>query len=172
MSILEIIKFPAPILRQPARPFERVDEDVRRLLDDMLETMYDAPGIGLAAPQVGVSRRALVMDIARDDAPKAPLFMINPEIIERGDEGRTHEEGCLSLPELFAEVERPASCRVRYLDRDGRAQEIVCEGLLSTVVQHEVDHLDGVLFIDHLTRLKRHMLIRRFLKAQKTGEAV
>jgi peptide deformylase len=172
MSTLEIIKYPAPILRERARPFERVDDDVRRLLANMLETMYEAPGIGLAAPQVGVSRRALVMDIARDEAPKAPVFMINPQIVARGDEVRVHEEGCLSLPELFAEVERPASCRVHYLDEHGRQHEMVCEGLLSTVVQHEIDHLDGVLFVDHLSRLKRHVLIKRFLKAQRAGEAV
>ena len=172
MSLREIIKLPDPILRQKALPIERVDDDTRRLAADMLETMYEAPGIGLAAPQIAVSRRLIVMDVARDEEPKRPVVMINPEILELGGEPRLHEEGCLSIPDIFAEVERPGQCRVRYIDEAGAFQELDCEGLLSTVVQHEIDHLDGVLFIDHLSRLRRERLVKKFLKAQRSSEAV
>lgn len=167
MAVLPILKLPHPVLREKALPVERVDADLRRLLRDMLETMYDAPGIGLAGPQVGVSRRVLVIDTARDEEPKAPRLLINPEILSAGDIRRSHEEGCLSIPEVYAEVERPALVRVRYLDEEGRAREEDFNDLLATVVQHEIDHLDGVLFVDHLSRLKRDLLIKRFLKAQR-----
>lgn len=172
MSLREIIRLPDPILRQKAQPFERVDDETRRLAADMLETMYDAPGIGLAAPQIAVSRRLIVMDIARDEEPKSPIVMFNPEIVSLGDEPRVHEEGCLSIPDIFAEVERPAFCRVRYIDEAGMAQETDCTGILATVVQHEIDHLDGVLFIDHLSRLRRDRLVKKFLKAQRSSESV
>jgi peptide deformylase len=128
--------------------------------------------IGLAAPQVALSRRLIVMDIARDEEPKNPIVMINPEILSLGEQPRLHEEGCLSIPDIYAEVERPGQCRVRYVDEAGALQEIDCEGLLATVVQHEIDHLDGVLFIDHLSRLRRDRLVKKFLKAQRSSEAV
>lgn len=172
MSVRDIVKFPDSILRKTAQPLERVDEETRQLAADMLETMYDAPGIGLAAPQVGVSRRLIVMDLARDEEPRTPIVMINPEILTLGDEPRLHEEGCLSIPEFYAEIERPGACRVRYLDEAGVQQEMDCEGLMSTVVQHEIDHLDGILFIDHLSRLRRDRLVKKFLKAQRSSEAV
>ncbi len=172
MSLREIIKLPDPVLRQKALPIERVDDETRRLAADMLETMYEAPGIGLAAPQIAISRRLIVMDVARDEEPKSPIVMINPEIVSVGDEPRLYEEGCLSIPDIFAEVERPGQCRVRYVDEAGALQEIDCEGLMSTVVQHEIDHLDGVLFIDYLSRLRRDRLVKKFLKAQRSSEAV
>lgn len=172
MSIREIIKLPDPFLRKKAQPIERVDDEVRKLSADMLETMYAAPGIGLAAPQVAVSRRLLVIDIARDEEPKSPVVMINPEIVQLGGEPRPHEEGCLSIPEIYAEIERPGQCRVRYVDEAGAERDLDCEGLMATVVQHEIDHLDGVLFIDHLSRLRRDRLVKKFLKAQRDSEAV
>ncbi len=173
MSVRDIIKMPDPVLRKKAVPLERIDDEVRQLAADMLETMYEAPGIGLAAPQVAVLRRLIVIDITRDeDAPKSPIVMVNPEIISLGDEPRVHEEGCLSIPEIYAEIERPGQCRVRYIDEHGVHKEMDCEGLLSTVVQHEIDHLDGVLFIDHLSRLRRDRLVKKFMKAQRSTEAV
>ena len=170
MATREIITIPDPILRSVSEPLAEVDDDVRQLAHDMLETMYAAPGIGLAAPQVAVPRRLIVMDLARDEEPKAPIVMVNPQIVERGGEPRPHEEGCLSIPEYFAEIERPGQCTVRYVDLEGMPQERVCEGLLSTVVQHEVDHLDGVLFIDYLSRLRRDMVIRKFTKAKRSTQ--
>jgi peptide deformylase len=171
MTLRPIITLPDPVLRQKARPIERIDADLRRLMDDMLATMYDAPGIGLAAPQIGISRRLLVMDPSKDDQPKTPLVMVNPEILERSQELRTHEEGCLSIPEFTAEIERPARTRVTYLDPEGKSQETELEGIWSTLVQHEIDHLNGVLFIDYLSRLKRDMVVRKFTK-QKRAEAL
>jgi peptide deformylase len=171
MTIFPILTIPDPVLRKQAAPVERVDDELRRLMDDMLLTMYDAPGIGLAAPQIGISRRLIVMDAAKDDAPKAPIVMVNPEILERSDELRVHEEGCLSIPDITAEVERPAITRVAFLDREGKRQEAELEGILSTIVQHEIDHLNGVLFIDYLSRLKRDMIVKKFTK-QKRVEAM
>lgn len=172
MAVRPILTIPEPLLRKRAEPVEHVDADLRRLIDDMFDTMYDAPGVGLAGPQLGVLRRVIVMDPAKDEQPPAPMAMINPEILERGDELRSYEEGCLSIPEFYAELERPGRCRVRFLDREGNSQEQDCEGLLATIVQHEVDHLDGVLFIDYLSRLKRDMVIKRFTKAKKTAKAL
>jgi len=134
----------------------------------MFATMYDAPGIGLAAPQVGVSRRLIVMDPTRDEEAKTPLTMVNPEILSRGSEMRVHDEGCLSIPDITAEVERPALTRVSYLDLEGKKQEIELEGIWSTLVQHEIDHLNGVLFIDYLSRLKRDMIVKKFTKLKRT----
>jgi peptide deformylase len=171
MAIRPIITIPDPVLRKTAKPVERVDDDLRRLMDDMLETMYDAPGIGLAAPQIGISRRLIVMDPTKDEAPKAPRIMVNPTILERSEMLRVHEEGCLSIPDYTAEVERPALTRVAFLDRQGKPQETELEGIWSTVVQHEIDHLNGVLFIDYLSRLKRDMVVKRFTK-QKRAEAL
>jgi peptide deformylase len=171
MAKLPIILFPDPILRKRAEPVERIDEATRRLLDDMLETMYDAPGVGLAAPQIGLSRRIFVMDPSRGEDPPAPRFIINPEILNRRDEMRVYEEGCLSIPKIFAEIERPASVLLRYADRDGKVHEEWLEGHAATVAQHELDHLDGVLFVDHLSRLRRDFLIRKFRKMRREEEA-
>ncbi len=172
MPLLRIIKLPDPILREKSLPVETVDAEVRAFLNDMLETMYAAPGVGLAAVQVGVLRRMLVVDTVRGaDEPKKPIMLINPEIVSTGDTPRVHEEGCLSIPEMYAEVERPALVRVRYVDIEGKQREEDFQDLLATVVQHEIDHLDGTLFIDHLSRLKRHLLVKKFYKAQKDKAA-
>jgi len=169
MAKLPILIAPDPRLKVKAQPVDKVDDAVRRLMDDMLETMYAAPGIGLAAPQVGVAKQVLVIDLARDDEPKAPLRMANPEILWASDEKRNYEEGCLSVPENYAEVTRPARVRVRYLDHQNELREIEADDLLATVVQHEMDHLSGVLFIDHLSTLKRGMILRKLGKARKVG---
>ena len=170
-SIYPILTIPESVLRQTAEPVERVDDDLRKLMDDMLATMYDAPGVGLAAPQIGISRRVIVMDPARDDDEPAPLVMANPVILDRSEEMRIQEEGCLSIPDVIAEVERPTVTRVAFLDREGKPQEAEIDGFLSTIVQHEVDHLNGVLFIDYLSRLKRDMIVRKFTK-QKRATAI
>ena len=174
MPALPIIKVPDPLLRRRSLAVERVDGDVRRLVDDMFATMYKAPGVGLAAIQVAVPRRVLVMDIVKDEtAPKQPHAMINPEIVEIiGNEVRLYEEGCLSIPDVFAELERPSKVRVRYLDLKGKPAEMVCEGILATVVQHEIDHLNGKLFIDHLSKLKRDIIIKKLVKAARDSETV
>lgn len=170
MALLPILTAPDPRLKKKSVAVATVDDDTRRLMDDMLETMYDAPGIGLAAPQVGVLKRVIVLDIDREDTRTGPLFMANPEIVEASDEDATYEEGCLSVPEHYSDVVRPARVTVRYLDRDGQRQELACEGLLATCVQHEIDHLDGILFIDHISALKRNMILRKLLKARKEKE--
>ncbi len=170
MALLPILTAPDPRLKKKSAPVAAVDDAVRQLMDDMLETMYAAPGIGLAAPQVGVLKRVIVLDIEREDVKTGPLFMANPEIVEASDEDAIYEEGCLSVPEHYSEVARPATVRVRYLDRDGKVRELACEGLLATCVQHEIDHLDGVLFIDHISSLKRNMILRKLLKARKEKE--
>jgi len=170
MARLPILTAPDPRLKQKARPVDRVDDDLRRLLDDMLETMYAAPGIGLAAPQVGVLKRALVIDLSKGDEPKTPLFIVNPEIIKVSDEDALYEEGCLSVPEHYAEVARPRAVTVRHLDREGEIRTLEAEGLLATCLQHEIDHLDGVLFLDHISALKRNMVLRKLVKARKNDE--
>ncbi len=169
MAKLPIVIFPDPVLREPCAPVDHVDDEMRRFLDNMMETMYEAPGVGLAAPQVGVLRRVLVMDpgFRKADGPADPFMLINPEILSLGETSRIYEEGCLSIPEMYAEVERPASVRVRYIDRDGAVQERLFEEHAATVVQHEMDHLNGVLFIDYLSRLKRDRLIRKFRKGRR-----
>jgi peptide deformylase len=172
VSKLDIITLPDRKLRTRSVAVERVDDEVRRFLDDMLETMYEAPGIGLAAVQVGLPRRMVTIDVAKredENADPNPLFLINPEVLWRSEERAVHEEGCLSIPEYYAEVERPASVRVRYLDRDGRLQEIEAASILAVCLQHEIDHLDGVLFVDHLSKLKRDMVIRKFAKQARAG---
>ncbi|MBW8788772.1 peptide deformylase [Rhizobium leguminosarum] len=168
MTIKPLIILPDPVLRQLSKPIERVDADLQRLADDMLETMYDAPGIGLAAIQIGVPRRMLVIDIAREGEEKQPQVFINPEILTSSDERSVYEEGCLSIPDYYAEVERPATVSVKYLDRNGKEQTVEADGLLATCLQHEIDHLNGVLFIDHISRLKREMVIKKFTKAAKS----
>lgn len=176
MAILPILEAPDPRLRTISSPVETIDEDLQRLIDDMFETMYDAPGIGLAAIQVGVPKRVLVIDLQEPEsdeegAPpvKKPMVFINPEILEGSDELSVYNEGCLSVPDQFAEVERPASIRASWMDRDGRIHEERLEGLLATCLQHEMDHLQGVLFIDHLSRLKRDMLLKKLSKARKAA---
>ena len=167
MTIKPLIILPDPILRQVSKPIETIDGEVKKLADDMLETMYDAPGIGLAAIQIGVARRMLVLDVSKDGEDKKPLVFINPEIVASSDARSVYEEGCLSIPDYYAEVERPAGITVRHLDREGKEQVTEADGLLATCLQHEIDHLNGVLFIDHISKLKREMVIRKFTKAAK-----
>ena len=167
MAKLEIITLPDPILRKLSTPIERVDDELRRLADDMLETMYNAPGVGLAAVQVGIPRRLVVLDVADEDEKPAPLVLFNPEIGALGSETRVHEEGCLSIPDFRIEIERPASLTLRYIDRDGNPREMDAEGLLATAIQHEINHLDGKLIIDFLSPLKRDMVVRKFKKQSR-----
>jgi peptide deformylase len=167
MAKLQIITLPDPLLRKASAPVERIDEELKALAEDMLETMYAAPGVGLAAVQVGVPRRLIVLDTAKDENARRPLVLINPEIVALGSEMRMHEEGCLSIPDVRVEIERPATATVRFLDREGKPQELAAEGLLATVVQHEIDHLNGKLIIDFLSRLKRDIIVRKFKKLAK-----
>jgi len=169
MSVLPIITVPDPLLRKVSDPIEEVDAAVVRLMDDMLETMYAAPGIGLAAIQVGVPRRLIVLDTSEEGEEKKALAMVNPEIVALSPKTRLYEEGCLSIPDVRVEIERPDAVTVRYIDRAGKQQELAAEGLLATAIQHEIDHLDGQLIIDFLSRLKRDMVIRKF-KKQGRGE--
>ena len=173
MSKLEIIKVPDPLLRELSAPVEAFDARLDKLIADMLETMYDAPGIGLAAVQVAVPRRLLVIDTAKPNTETpSPIAMINPEVVEIvGDELRSHEEGCLSIPDVYAEIERPSRVRVVYQDGKGVRQEMLAEGIMSTVVQHEIDHLNGKLFIDYLSRLKRDRIVKKMIKAKRDAEA-
>lgn len=170
MTIRKIIMIPDPLLKKVSEPVEQIDGGLQTLLDDMLETMYEAPGIGLAAVQIGIMRRVAVIDCAREDAPPAPKFLINPEIIWSSEETSVYQEGCLSIPEYHEDVERPSQVRVRHLDREGNEQEFDAEGLLATCVQHEIDHLDGILFIDYLSRLKRERIMKKFTKQAKRDE--
>ena len=170
MAILPIITAPDPRLKQLSAPVAEVTDDIRQLMDDMLETMHAAPGIGLAAPQVGVLERVIVLEIDREETKVGPLFMANPEIVDASEDDAVYNEGCLSVPEHYADVTRPAAVTVRYLDRDGRTQELKCDGLLSTCVQHEIDHLDGILFIDKISALKRNIILRKLVKERKERE--
>jgi len=167
MSKRKIVIEPDPILRKKSENLEKVDDELRKLLDDMLETMYSAPGIGLAAVQLGVLKRLIVIDISKEKDKKNPLFLINPEIISRSNKTSIYEEGCLSLPGHFAEIERPAECHVKYIDYSGKEKEIKADGLLSTCIQHEVDHLNGILFIDYLSKLKKDMILKKLIKHKK-----
>ena len=167
MSKRNIVIEPDPILRKKSNYLEKVDDELRKLMDDMLETMYAAPGIGLAAVQIGVLKRLIVIDITKNDEKKDPIFLINPEIISKSSNTSTYEEGCLSLPGHFAEIERPAECQVSYIDYNGKKKEMTAKGLLSTCIQHEVDHLNGVLFIDYLSKLKKDMIIKKLIKHKK-----
>ena len=172
MAIREILKLPDRALRKISKPVARITPEILALLDDMLETMYAAPGIGLAAIQIGVAKRLVVIDTARgEDEPRNPRFLVNPEIVWSSEELNEHEEGCLSIPEVFDVVKRPAEVKVRYLDRYGEEQELHCTGILATCVQHEIDHVNGVLFIDHLGRLKRDRIVKKFAKAAKREKA-
>lgn len=168
MALLSVIVAPDRRLKVRSRAVETVDSSVRRLMDDLLETMYAAPGIGLAAIQVGVPKRVLVLDAARDDEEPRPLRLADPEVIWRSDELAVYEEGCLSLPEHYAEVERPARVRVRFLDHDDRPVELDADGLLATCLQHEIDHLDGLLFVDHISALRRNIILRKLAKSKKS----
>ncbi len=180
MSLLPIIEVPDSILRAQSHPIERIDDDLKRLIADMFETMYKAPGIGLAAVQVAVPRRLLVIDLqdpdpvgeGEEDGPpvKRPHVFINPEILHRSDARKVYNEGCLSIPDQYAEVERPDVVRARWLDEEGRAQEGEFDGLMSVCLQHEVDHLNGVLFIDHLSRLKREIIVKKVVKSRRDRE--
>ncbi len=167
MAMLPIIVAPDPRLKQVSKPVAKVTDETRRLLDDMLETMYEAPGIGLAAIQIGVPQRIITIDISQEDEKRQPLHLVNPEIIWASDEDKTWEEGCLSLPEHFAEVARPAEIKVRYLDYYGDIRELQADGVLAVCIQHEMDHLDGILFVDHLSALKRNMILRKLLKTKR-----
>ena len=170
MAVRDILILPDKRLRLVSKPVAKIDAATRKLVEDMFETMYDAPGIGLAAIQIGVPRRIVTMDLAKKDEPKEPQVFINPEMISQSDEKNIHEEGCLSIPEYYEEVERPAAVKVRYLDLDGKQHEIEADGLLATCIQHEIDHLNGVLFIDHISKLKRDRVIKKFTKAAKLGK--
>ena len=170
MALREIIILPDKRLRLTSEPVKAVDREIRALIDDMFETMYAAPGIGLAAIQIGVPKRVVTMDLAKKEDPPDPRVFINPEIVWSSDDKAIYEEGCLSIPEYYEDVERPVSVKVKYLDRDGKAQEIEASGLLATCLQHEVDHTNGVLFIDHISKLKRDLVTKKFKKAAKHGK--
>ncbi|TDI61628.1 MAG: peptide deformylase [Alphaproteobacteria bacterium] len=167
MAIRQIITAPDPFLKRVSKPVAEVTDDLRVLMDDLLETMYDAPGIGLAAIQVGEPVEAIVLDIARDEDDPYPRYFVNPEITWASEELATYEEGCLSVPEFTADVDRPAEIKLNFLDYDGNKQEIHADGLLATCIQHEIDHLRGILFIDHLSAVKRNIIVRKLVKASK-----
>ena len=167
MALRDIIVLPDKRLRQKSEPVKAVDAELRALVDDMFETMYKAPGVGLAAIQVGVPKRVVTVDTAKKDEPKNPQVLINPEVVWSSEEKNTYEEGCLSIPEYYEEVERPSEVKVRFMDLDGRTREVAANGLLATVLQHEIDHTNGVLFIDHISKLKRDRVIKKFAKAAK-----
>ena len=170
MALREIIILPDKRLRQVSEPVKAVDAEVRALVDDMFETMYKAPGVGLAAIQIAVPKRVITVDTAKKDEPDNPQVFINPEIVWSSDEKNTYEEGCLSIPEYYEEVERPAQVKVRYMDLHGKPQEVDATGMLATVLQHEIDHINGVLFIDHISKLKRDRVIKKFTKAAKRAD--
>jgi peptide deformylase len=167
MALRPILTLPDARLRLVSKPVEKVDAEIRQLVEDMFETMYGAPGIGLAAIQVGVPKRVVTMDLAKKEEARDPKVYINPELVWASEERSTYEEGCLSIPEYYEEVERPAQVKIRYMDLDGNQQEIEADGLLATCLQHEIDHLNGVLFIDHISKLKRSRVIKKFAKAAK-----
>jgi peptide deformylase len=171
MALLPILTAPDPRLKVKAVQVAAVDDKIRRLMDDMLETMYAAPGIGLAAPQVGVAKRVIVVDVAREGEPQQALRMANPEVVWHSEETAVYNEGCLSLPEHYADVERPAEVKVKYLAYDGSEQELHANGLLATCVQHEIDHLEGTLFVDHISQLKRGIILRKLAKAKRSKVA-
>ena len=171
MTLRPIITLPdEKTLREVSKPVASIDANTRKLWDDMLETMYDAPGIGLAAIQIGVAQRLIVVDLSKEGEEKKPLFIANPEIVWASDTQSDYEEGCLSIPEYYEMVTRPSEIKVRFLDRQGEPKELQASGLMATCLQHEIDHLDGVLFIDHISKLKRDRVIKKFQKAQKLGK--
>ena len=172
MTLRQILIEPNKILREKSLAVEKVDEDLQKLMNDMLETMYAAPGIGLAAIQIGIPKRIIVLDISQKDGPKNPIYFVNPEIIEKSNVNLTYEEGCLSVPGQFAEIDRPDKCHVKYLDYYGEPKEIKAEGMLATCIQHEIDHLEGILFIDYLSKLKKSMIIKKLSKQKKAIERI
>ena len=172
MTIRKILTEPDPFLRQKSAKVDEVSDDIRSLMDDMLETMYSAPGIGLAAIQVGVPKRVIVIDLSRNDEKKNPLYFINPEIITSSDSDAIYEEGCLSVPGQFAEINRPDKCKVKYLDYNGKEKILDAKGLLATCIQHEIDHLEGILFIDYLSKLKKSMIVKKLSKQKKSLERI
>tara|TARA_B110000438_G_scaffold301625_1_gene357009 strand:+ start:2020 stop:2544 length:525 start_codon:yes stop_codon:yes gene_type:complete len=172
MTVREILIEPNEMLRKKSLPVEKVDSNLQELMDDMLETMYKAPGIGLAAIQIGVPKRVIVMDIDQKEGQKNPIFFVNPEIIEKSEQNLTYEEGCLSVPGQFAEIDRPNKCNIKYLDYYGQAKEIKAEGMLATCIQHEIDHLEGILFIDYLSHLKKSMIVKKLSKQKKEIERI
>ena len=172
MAIRKILQEPDPILRQISQPVETVGIEEQQLMDDMVETMYDAPGIGLAAIQIGVPKNIIVMDISREKENKNPLHFVNPEIVWKADEDIIYEEGCLSVPNQFAEINRPKECHVKYLDYFGQPQLLKAQGLLATCIQHEIDHLEGILFIDYLSKLKKTMIIKKLSKQKGKSERI
>jgi peptide deformylase len=171
MAIRPLVILPDPRLRLTSEPVDKITDEIRKLAEDMLETMYDAPGVGLAAIQVGVPKRLVVMDASKKEEERQPVVLVNPEITWVSEEKSTYEEGCLSIPEYYEEVERPARVKFRYTDLDGKTVEMEADGLLATCVQHEIDHLNGVLFIDHLSKLKRDRIAKKFAKAAKRDKA-
>tara|TARA_Y100000817_G_scaffold289891_1_gene260184 strand:- start:49 stop:573 length:525 start_codon:yes stop_codon:yes gene_type:complete len=172
MTVKKILTEPDPFLRQKSKPVEKVDNDLRLLMDDMLDTMYNAQGIGLAAIQIGVPKRVIVIDLLKEKDKKNPLYFVNPEILWSSKEDATYEEGCLSVPGQFAEIDRPDKCHVRYLDYDGNKRELKTEGLLATCIQHEIDHLEGILFIDYLSKLKKSLITKKLSKQKKELERI
>ena len=171
MTIRKILTEPDPFLRKKSYDVQKVDDDVRELMNDMLETMYMAPGIGLAAIQIGVPKRVIVIDLSKDEK-KTPLYFINPKVIVKSKDNSTYEEGCLSVPGQFAEVDRPNECHISYLDYDGQKKELKAEGLLATCIQHEMDHLEGILFIDYLSKLKKNYIVKKLSKQKKSLERI
>ena len=172
MALMQILTEPNKILREKSQLVEKVDTDLQKLMSDMLETMYAAPGIGLAAIQVGVAKRVIVLDIASKDAPRNPMYFVNPEIIVKSNNNSIYEEGCLSVPGQFAEIERPDSCHIKYLDYHGQPKTLKAKGMLATCIQHEMDHLEGILFIDYLSKLKKTMIIKKLSKQKKAIERI
>ena len=172
MALRQILIEPNKILREKSLSVENVDKDIQILMDDMLETMYAAPGIGLAAIQVGIPKRVIVLDIKQKEGQKNPIYLINPEIIEKSKNNSTYEEGCLSVPGQFAEIARPDKCYLKYLDYYGEKKEIKAEGMLATCIQHEIDHLEGILFIDYLSKLKKSMIVKKLSKQKKAIERI
>tara|TARA_Y100001960_G_scaffold294686_1_gene338709 strand:+ start:163 stop:687 length:525 start_codon:yes stop_codon:yes gene_type:complete len=172
MALRKILTEPNDFLRKKCLPVEKVDDELRKIMDDMLETMYAAPGIGLAAIQVGILKRVIVIDISKQDEPKNPMFFVNPEIIEKSKIHSTYEEGCLSVPGQFAEINRPEKCYLKYLDYYGNSKELKAEGMLATCIQHEIDHLEGILFIDYLSKLKKTMIVKKLSKQKKELERI
>mgnify|MGYP001353641877 FL=1 len=172
MAKKQIITIPNPLLRKISEPVTSVNNEEKKLMDDMLETMYAAPGIGLAAVQVGVLKRIIVIDLSKDGEKKTPLFIVNPQITFKSDDLISYEEGCLSIPNQFAEIKRPSSCKVNFLDYNGKKKEINADGLLATCIQHEIDHLNGILFIDHLSKLKKDLILKKTKKQIKEIDRV
>ena len=172
MAKKKILTIPDPILRKISQPVNKVDKEIKNLMDDMLETMYGAPGIGLAAVQIGILKRVIVIDLSKENEKKNPIFIVNPEIIFKSDDLVSYEEGCLSIPNHFAEIKRPNTCKIKFLNYEGEQKELKADGLLATCIQHEIDHINGVLFIDYLSKLKKDIIIKKVSKDKKETERV